>query len=70
MTRVDPAKASVYVAAIASLGAVVTAIINARSSAERLTLQATIRELTDKVARLKRRLIDKHGEAADDVDNV
>lgn len=46
-----------------SLAGIVIAVISGRNSADRLRLE-------DLVRRLKRRLIDKHGEDPDDVDNI
>lgn len=59
----DPVLGSVIVSFIAAIGAIVTAVITGRNSAERISDKDLIR-------RLKRRLIDKHGEDPDDVDDL
>jgi hypothetical protein len=60
---VDPVLGSVIGSGVASLVALAIAVINGRNSADRLRLE-------DLVRRLRRRLIDKHGEAPEDVDNL
>jgi hypothetical protein len=60
---VDPVLGSVIASALAGLSALAIAVINGRNSADRLRLE-------DLVRRLKRRLIDKHGEDPNDVDTL
>lgn len=59
----DPTTGSVIAAALGSVTALAIAVINGRHSADRLRLE-------DLVRRLKRRLIDKHGEDPDDVEDI
>lgn len=59
----DPTTGSVIAAALGSVTAVAIAIISGRNSADRLRLE-------DLVRRLKRRLIDKHGEDPADVEDI
>lgn len=54
---------TVAVAAIASVGAIVVAIIQGRNS-------TTLIRSEDRARRLERRLIDHHGEDPDDVANL
>jgi hypothetical protein len=60
---VDPVLGATIGSTVASLVALAIAIVNGRNSADRLRLE-------DLVRRLKRRLIDKHGEDPADVDNI
>ena len=59
----DPTTGSVIAAALGSATALAIAVINGRNSADRLRLE-------DLVRRLKKRLIDRHGEDPDDVDDI
>jgi hypothetical protein len=59
---VDPVLGSVIASFTAGLFALAIAIVNGRNSADRLRLEELVR-------RLKRRLIDKHGEDPTDVEN-
>lgn len=59
----DPTTGSVIAAAIGSMTALAIAIVNGRNSADRLRLE-------DLVRRLKKRLIEKHGEDPADVDDI
>lgn len=67
---IDPTLGTIVVSALGVVGGIVIAIVQGRNSAERIANLAERLADQDQIRRLKRRLVDVHGEDPDDVDNL